>query len=213
MFGVVGRYRRTLATRVKDGTARLNLTYESETKSNRLLGGESGWEPAQFDTSLTNGAYRQAFDLITERLMGHQATGQAEGESVPQPEPPHACTTSIANGTITVNSIRYDSFLVRITPSMSSARLAGNFMASGGKSNDIVVLVVDEKTFRDWSNLYGVPAKRFLYNSGKVTMGSFDVSLPTAGDYYLVCSNVFSSSADKHVMIRADLSYIGQRLE
>jgi hypothetical protein len=211
MFGAVGRFRRTLAARVKDGVVRLNFTYESEAKSNRLLGGESGWEPAQFDTSLTNGAYRQAFDLITVRLTGHQATGQPEPESVPQPEPPHACTTNIATGTITVPAIRYDSFLVRITPSMSNARLTGSFMASGGKGNDIVVLVVDEKTFHDWSNLYGVSAERFLYNSGRVTMGSFDVSLPAAGDYFLVCSNVFSTSADKHVMLRADLSYIGTK--
>jgi hypothetical protein len=211
MFGAVGRFRRTLAARVKDGVVRLNFTYESEAKSNRLLGGESGWEPAQFDTSLTNGAYRQAFDMITERLTGHQATGQPEPKSVPQPEPPRACTTNIVNGTIAVQGIRYDSFLIRIAPSMSNARLTGSFMASGGKGNDIVVLVVDEKTFHDWSNLYGVPAERFVYNSGKVTMGSFDVLLPASGYYYLVCSNVFSSSADKHVMIRADLSYVGQR--
>jgi hypothetical protein len=210
-LGAVWRSRRTLAARVKGGTVRLNFTYETEHKSNRLFGGESGWDPTQFDTSFTNGSYRQAFDLITERLTGHHATGQPEPESVPQPEPPHACTTSIADGTIAVPAIRYDSFLVRIAPSMSNTRLTGNFMASGGKGNDIVVLVVDEKTFHDWSNLYGIPAKRFLYNSGKVTMGSFDVSLSAAGDYFLVCSNVFSSFADKHVMIRADLSYIGQK--
>jgi hypothetical protein len=210
IFGAVGRFRRTMAARVKDGVAKLNYTYETESKSGRLFGGESGWEPTQFDTSLSNAAYREAFDVIEANLTRRQAHGQMAPQSALASESPHPCTTSIANGTIVVRAIRYDTFVVRIAPGMSNARLTGNFMASGGKGSDIVVLVLGEQTFQDWSNLYGIPAERYLYSSGKVKLGSFDVSFPSEGKYYLVCSNTFSSFADKHVMIRANLSYFGQ---
>lgn len=68
MLGVKIRLRRRVLARVKGGTVKLNFTFESTTKPSGFYGTESGWEILQLDTSATNRAYREAFDLIEANL-------------------------------------------------------------------------------------------------------------------------------------------------
>lgn len=78
--------------------------------------------------------------------------------------------------------------------SRDTVRLYGRFRASGG-ANDIEVYVLDEDGFENWSNGHGA---RTYYNSGRVTVGRFDLRL-RGGRFYLVFNNKFSVFTNKAV--------------
>lgn len=76
-------------------------------------------------------------------------------------------------------------------PPGANGRVVGDFRASGGGGNDIEVGVTDE-------NGANGHAGRFWYHSGKVTVGSIDVTLGP-GTYFIVFSNRFSVFSSKSV--------------
>ena len=73
--------------------------------------------------------------------------------------------------------------------------LSGKFRARGGSGNDIEVYILDEDGFENWRN--GHRASTY-YNSGRVTVGRFNVKL-SEGIYYLVMNNNFSVVSNKAV--------------
>jgi hypothetical protein len=113
-------------------------------------------------------------------------------------------TINIVNATITVSAGTHDAYQVNISSSMSNPRITGSFTASGGSGNDIIVYVMDNTNYVNWAN--GHQANCY-YNSGQVTTGSFNVNLTTAGTYYVVYDNSFSTISKKVVTTRADLYY------
>jgi hypothetical protein len=74
-------------------------------------------------------------------------------------------------------------------------RVAARFRARGGRGNDIEVFILDEDGFENWRNGHRAPT---YYNSGRATVGRFNVRLGP-GKYYLVMSNKFSSVSNKVV--------------
>ena len=87
----------------------------------------------------------------------------------------------------------------------SNVTLKGHFTASGGSGSDIQVVVVNEDEYVNWQN--GHPTKTF-YNSGKLTQGSINITLPSdPTTYYVVFSNKFSLLTPKAVQASVDLSY------
>jgi hypothetical protein len=74
-------------------------------------------------------------------------------------------------------------------------RVAARFRARGGSGNDIEVFILDEDGFENWRNGHRAPT---YYNSGRVTVGRFDVRLGR-GRYFLVTSNTFSAFSNKVV--------------
>jgi hypothetical protein len=74
-------------------------------------------------------------------------------------------------------------------------RVAAKFRARGGSGNDIEVFILDEDGFENWRNGHRAPT---YYNSGRVTVGRFDVRL-RPGKYFLVMSNTFSAVSNKVV--------------
>jgi len=74
-------------------------------------------------------------------------------------------------------------------------RVAGRFRARGGSGNNIEVFILDEDGFENWRN--GNRTGTY-YNSGRVTVGRFDVNL-RPGIYYLVMNNSFSLVSNKVV--------------
>jgi hypothetical protein len=76
-----------------------------------------------------------------------------------------------------------------------TTRVAAKFRARGGSGNDIEVYIFDEEGFENWSNGH---ATKTYFNSGRVTVGHFDVRLAT-GKYFLVMSNKFSIVSNKVV--------------
>ena len=113
-------------------------------------------------------------------------------------------TSNIVNGIITVSANDHKTYRVTITSLMQGTHITGSFNAAGGSGNDIIVYVMDNTNYVNWTN--GHQANCY-YNSGQVTTGSFNVYLTTAGTYYVVYDNSFSTISKKVVTTRADLYY------
>jgi len=113
-------------------------------------------------------------------------------------------TDNIVNGTIGVSAGTHTSYRATVTGSMNNVHLVGQFRASGGSGNDIIVLVMSEMDYTNYSN--GHKASVY-YNSDQTTVGSFDVRLSDAGTYFVVYDNNFSFISAKNVATRVDLKY------
>ncbi len=114
-------------------------------------------------------------------------------------------TTTLSNPQLLVNPLNFAYFKLDVPAGASSVLVHGDFTASGGLGNDIEVFLLPESDFVNWQN--GHNAKTF-YNSGKVTIGTINVNLPTnAGTYYLVFNNKYSLLARKSVRVDAALTY------
>lgn len=83
------------------------------------------------------------------------------------------------------------------------ATVAGRFRAQGGSGNDVEVYILDEDGFENYRNGHRVQT---YYNSGRVTVGTINVTLG-AGSYYLVFNNGFSTVSNKAVNARVELQY------
>lgn len=73
----------------------------------------------------------------------------------------------------------------------------GRFKARGGSGNDVEVYILDEDGLENWKNGHSTPT---YYNSGRKTVGTFNVTL-NKGVYYLVISNTFSALSSKAVTL------------
>jgi hypothetical protein len=111
---------------------------------------------------------------------------------------------TIKNADLRVNALSYYSFTLDVPEGASSVLLHGSFTASGGAGNDIEVFVFAETDFVNWQNRHPSTS---LYNSGKVTDGNLNVTLPTAGKYFLVFSNRFGLLLPKTINVDAALTY------
>jgi emp24/gp25L/p24 family/GOLD len=83
------------------------------------------------------------------------------------------------------------------------AAVAGRFRAQGGSGNDVEVYILDEDSLENYRNGHRVQT---YYNSGRVTVGTINVTLG-AGRYYLVFNNSFSTVSNKAVNARVELQY------
>jgi hypothetical protein len=95
---------------------------------------------------------------------------------------------------ISVKAGGFESFRYDLT---QTARIWGKFRATGGK-NDIECYIVDEDNFENLKN--GNQFRRY-YESGRVTVATFDVTL-NQGVYYLVFNNSWSVMTPKAVTIQ-----------
>jgi hypothetical protein len=86
-----------------------------------------------------------------------------------------------------------------------AVRVEGTFIASGGAGNDVEAYIFSNDDFVNWQNRHPV---RTFYNSGRVTQGTLDVTLPAiAGRYYLVFNNNFSLLSAKTVQTSIRLHF------
>jgi predicted nucleic acid-binding Zn ribbon protein len=112
---------------------------------------------------------------------------------------------TIGTGALTVAAEGFVYYTLSVPPSATQVNIQGRFSATGGGGNDIEVYVLSQDEFINWKN--GHPAQTF-YNSGKVTVGTLNVTLPNgAGSYYLVFNNRFSLLTPKAVQEDITLSY------
>jgi hypothetical protein len=114
-------------------------------------------------------------------------------------------TQTLNNPALAVGANRYSYFKLDVPPGATGVQLQGNFTASGGSGNDVEVYVLPETDFVNWQNRH---AAKTYYNSGKVTVGNLNLTLPPdAGSYYLVFDNRFSLLSQKSVRLNATLTY------
>ena len=113
-------------------------------------------------------------------------------------------SSNVVNGQISVSAGQSEDYQITVPDGASNAQLTGNFQASGGSGNDIIVMVMDQTDFVNWQNGHQVST---LYNSGQLTTASVSASLPGSGTYYLVYSNAFSTFSSKSVNTQVNLTF------
>ena len=112
---------------------------------------------------------------------------------------------NVLGGSFIVEPGKYKTFTVAVTLAMKNPLVEGNFTATGGSSNDIEVLVLEESQYLNWQNGHNFEA---AYNSGRVTAGKLKVQLPQEpGTYCVVFSNLFSWITNKAVVADVKLQY------
>lgn len=104
---------------------------------------------------------------------------------------------------LSAGQYRYTRF--EVPQNAGAVRVEGTFSASGGSGNDIEAYIFSNDDLVNWQNRHPV---RTFYNSGRVTQGTLEVSLPpTAGTYYIVFNNSFSLLSAKTVQTSIRLHF------
>ena|SRR6476646_8548405 len=113
-------------------------------------------------------------------------------------------TEVLSNGAFALSATQYRYIRFEVPQNAGAVRVEGTFSASGGAGNDIESYVFSNDDFVNWQNRHRVHA---FYNSGRVTQGTLEVSLPLAGTYYLVFNNNFSLFSAKTVQTSIRLHF------
>ncbi|MGH9799410.1 MAG: hypothetical protein ACRD82_03520, partial [Blastocatellia bacterium] len=105
-------------------------------------------------------------------------------------------------GAFTIKASHYSWFEFTVGNQYQNASVSGRFEASGGQKNDVEVFILDPDAFTNWQNVHSVTT---LYNSGRMTVGNINVSLPS-GKYFLVFNNNFSIISPKAISASINLT-------
>jgi hypothetical protein len=107
-----------------------------------------------------------------------------------------AGSSDILNGSAAIEAVSWMHYPVTVTPAMLHPRIVGRVTATGGTGDDIIVAVLSDADFTNWSKGHRGTA---LYNSGQVTTADVKVSIPDPGEYVVVFDNKFSTMTAKTV--------------
>lgn len=114
-------------------------------------------------------------------------------------------TSVLSNAEFALSAAQYRYIRFEVPQNAGAVRVEGAFSASGGAGNDVEAYIFSNDDFVNWQNRHPV---RTFYNSGRVTQGTLEVSLPPlAGTYYLVFSNSFSLLSSKTVQTSIRLHF------
>jgi predicted nucleic acid-binding Zn ribbon protein len=142
------------------------------------------------------------FGLVLYFIRADNATAKIQP---PNPNAPQIrMYTESIDKVFTVPKLSHKAFRFTIPGGATDGVLAGHFAATGGAHNDIEVWLMNADDFANWQNRHPVMA---IYNSGQVTQGTLNVSLPQAGTYYLVFNNRFSLISPKAIEDDVTLTY------
>jgi hypothetical protein len=123
-----------------------------------------------------------------------------------QPPAKQLHVVSVKNPDLHVDALAFNYVKLDVPMGATHVNLRGHFHANGGVANDIEVYVLSFDDFVNWQNSHTASP---LYNSGTVTVGTFNVYLPNdAGTYYLVFNNRFSQVTERTVLVDAALTYL-----
>jgi hypothetical protein len=144
--------------------------------------------------------------IITTISCSNSAPAPANPQQVksaPSPVWTHK-TLNLVNGIITVKAGGWYSTSFTVSGNPSNETLIGSFTASGGSGNDIIALLLDDTAYTNWSNGHQV---NVYYNSGQITTGKINVSITSAGKYFFVFSNRFSTFTSKEVNANVNVGW------
>jgi hypothetical protein len=128
--------------------------------------------------------------------------------AVPQTPPLRLHRVTIGTGAVTVAAANSIYFPLPVPETATVVKLQGHFTATGGTGNDIEVYLLNQDQFTNWQNGHATPT---YYNSGRVTVGDIDATLPNdAGTYYLIFNNKFSMITPKAVQETMTLTYFSR---
>jgi hypothetical protein len=125
--------------------------------------------------------------------------------STAQAPQPQLHTQATGDKAFTINAGAAYSFKFEVPAGAYNASLKGHFSATGGVGNDIEAFVITQDDYVNWQTGHTVHT---LYNSGKVTQETLNVTLPAGvGTYCLVFSNKSSWLVPRAVQANENLTY------
>lgn len=206
-------------TDIPDGSQFCRKCGQSQTVASTPGGAAAAVAPARIPTTPIPSApkakansNRSVITLIV--LLGVLVAGWfavKHGSNGPIPPPsyqtqpqPQLHTQTLGEGAFTVPAGASHYFKFTAPEGATNVRLQGHFTATGGTGNDVEVWLLTEDGFTNWQNGH---ATNTLYNSGRVTQDSLNVTLPGAGTYYLVFNNKFSFLTPKAVQANASMTF------
>jgi hypothetical protein len=143
--------------------------------------------------------------FIDHQMQQARTTPLPSQSAVQQAPPVRLHRVTIGTGALTVaaaNSIYYQ---LPVPATATVVKVQGHFTATGGTGNDIEVYLLNQDEFTNWQNGH---ATATFYNSGRVTVGDIDATLPNdAATYYLVFNNKFSLITPKAVQENITMTY------
>lgn len=114
-------------------------------------------------------------------------------------------TEVLSNAEFALSAAQYRYTRFEVPQNAGAVRVEGTFSASGGAGNDVETYIFSNDDFVNWQNRHPV---RTFYNSGRVTQGTLEVTLPPMrGTYYLVFNNNFSLLSAKTVQTSIRLHF------
>jgi len=114
-------------------------------------------------------------------------------------------TEVLSNAEFGLSAAQYRYTRFGVPQNAGAVRVEGTFSATGGAGNDVEAYIFSNDDFVNWQNRHRV---RTFYNSGRVTQGTLEVTLPPiAGTYYLVFNNNFSLLSAKTVQTSIRLHF------
>lgn len=114
-------------------------------------------------------------------------------------------TEVLSNAEFALSATQYHYVRFEVPQNASAVRVEGTFSARGGAGNDVEAYIFSNDDFVNWQNRHPVHT---FYNSGRVTQGTLEVTLPPiAGTYYLVFNNNFSLLSAKTVQTSIRLRF------
>lgn len=117
---------------------------------------------------------------------------------------PFQHTLTLVQGSIVAKAGYYRSYEFSTVSNAHNNKLSGRFQASGGSGDDIRVIIM---TKDDYTNFVNGHSAHCYYDSGKNTVSTIDVDLPSGPqNYVLVFDNTFSILTDKEV--NANINFI-----
>jgi hypothetical protein len=145
------------------------------------------------------------FGLVVYFNRADNAATAVLQNPLPNAPPQLRLYTQTIDTAFTVPRLSDKAYRFAIPAGAREATLQGHFTATGGSGNDIEVWVMNDDGFANWQNKHLVTP---IYNSGKVTQGTVNVSLSDdAGTYYLIFNNRYSLISPKAVQDNVSLQY------
>jgi len=114
-------------------------------------------------------------------------------------------TQAVGETAFSVKPHSFSSYKFDVPPGATNVVLNGQFTASGSPENNIEVYVLGDDDFVTLKSGY---AANNYYDSGKITQGNINATLPFGGGaYYLVFDNRFSSRTPKAIHAAVTVHY------
>ncbi len=139
--------------------------------------------------------YQELKNYVESLLTGQGSQQQNQNYN---PNPAKSGST-IVSGSYKVGPGQYRSFQFTLN---SPTTVTGSFSATATLGNNIIVYIFDQTEYDQYQR--GQPTN-VLYNSGKVASGTVSVNL-SAGIYYLVLDNTYSTISTKDVTVQLSTS-------
>jgi hypothetical protein len=114
---------------------------------------------------------------------------------------------ALVDGNIYINAGKYSYYEFDTKSNWQDIKVSGSFDASGGRGNDIRVLLMTKDDFINYTNKH--PSKA-IYDSDKISVSDLNVNLPSKTEnYVLAFDNTYSVVSDKKISANINLAYKG----